>query len=91
MGVFQYCAGDYEPATETLRSVIPLHPGHPNRWLTAALGQLGRKVEAENELSRAVGASPALFHLITAQRPPWYRLQDYDHMLDGLRKAGWQG
>jgi hypothetical protein len=27
----------------------------------------------------------------TAQRVPWQRLEDYQHMLEGLRKAGWQG
>jgi adenylate cyclase len=24
-------------------------------------------------------------------RVPWMRPEDYDHMLEGLRKAGWQG
>jgi hypothetical protein len=30
------------------------------------------------------------FKRYTRQRPPWYRPEDYEHMLDGLRKAGWQ-
>jgi adenylate cyclase len=25
------------------------------------------------------------------QRAPWYRVEDYEHMLEGLRKAGWEG
>jgi hypothetical protein len=24
-------------------------------------------------------------------RVPWHRAEDYEHMLDGLRKAGWEG
>jgi len=24
-------------------------------------------------------------------RVPWMRLEDHAHMLEGLRKAGWQG
>jgi hypothetical protein len=25
------------------------------------------------------------------ERVPWHRAEDYEHMLDGLRKAVWQG
>jgi adenylate cyclase len=25
------------------------------------------------------------------QRVAWHRPEDYEHMLDGLRKAGWNG
>jgi hypothetical protein len=24
-------------------------------------------------------------------RVPWHRVEDYEHMLDGRRKAGWRG
>jgi hypothetical protein len=29
--------------------------------------------------------------LYVRQRVPWRRLEDHAHMLDGLRKAGWEG
>jgi adenylate cyclase len=35
--------------------------------------------------------APAAFDLYVRRPAPWHRPQDYDHMLDGLRKAGWQG
>ena len=35
--------------------------------------------------------APDVFHRFVDQRVPWMRQVDYDHMLDGLRKAGWQG
>jgi hypothetical protein len=35
--------------------------------------------------------SQASFDFFVRQRPPWFRPEDHDHMLDGLRKAGWQG
>jgi adenylate cyclase len=25
------------------------------------------------------------------QRAPWIRPEDYEHLLEGLRKAGWEG
>ncbi len=89
MGIFQYCARDYEAAADTMRQVIRLRLGHPKRWLAAALGQLGRKTEAKEELSRAIAVSPPVFHLFTSSRPPWVRPEDHAHMLEGLRNAGW--
>jgi adenylate cyclase len=31
------------------------------------------------------------FDMYVRERVPWHRSEDYEHMLDGLRKAGWQG
>jgi len=28
---------------------------------------------------------------VVRQRPPWMRPDDYTLLMDGLRKAGWQG
>jgi len=30
------------------------------------------------------------FDMYVRQRVPWHRAEDYEHMLDGLRKAGWR-
>jgi adenylate cyclase len=59
--------------------------------MAAALGQLGRCDEAREALKQAMDVSPASFDLHMRGRPIWYRPKDYEHMLDGLRKAGWQG
>lgn len=74
---------------EAIRS----YPGYPNpyRWLTAALGQLGRLPEARDALEGAVAIAPATFDMLVRNRVPWVRPQDHAHMLEGLRKAGWEG
>jgi adenylate cyclase len=59
--------------------------------LAATLGQLGHLEEAHAALQRAMSISPAVFELYVSARPLWLRPEDYEHMLEGLRKAGWQG
>jgi hypothetical protein len=36
-------------------------------------------------------AEAAAFGSHVHQRPPWLRPEDYEHWLDGLRRAGWLG
>ena len=80
-------------AADSLRRTLADNPTDPQalRWFAAALGQLGRTDEARAALSEALAKAPDAFERYTRQRPPWYRPEDYEHMLDGLRKAGWQG
>jgi adenylate cyclase len=54
------------------------------------LGQLGREQEARNTLQKAVAISPVAFDHYTSQRPNVHP-EHHEHMLEGLRKAGWQG
>jgi adenylate cyclase len=88
-----YLDRDYTRAVTEAHSVIERYPDYSviYRWLAAALGQLGRKEEATEILTRAIEASPSSFELHTSSRPAWFRHDDREHMLDGLRKAGWQG
>ena len=88
-----YFMRDYEAAVEAARRVLRFYPDHPlvYRWLAAALGQLGRTEEARQALERAMSLSPAAFDFYVRRRVPWHREEDHRHMLDGLRKAGWQG
>jgi adenylate cyclase len=58
--------------------------------LAASLGQLGRKEEARRALEIAMTLAPESFRRNTEARPRWLRPEDYEHLLDGLRKAGWQ-
>ncbi len=73
--------------------MIADNPTYPltYRSLAAAFGQLGRKDEACNALKRAIERGPETFSRNTQQRPPWFRPDDFEHMIEGLRKAGWQG
>jgi adenylate cyclase len=59
--------------------------------LAISLAQLGRVAEACEALKQAVALAPEGFTAFVHSRPPWYRPETYDHVLDGLRKAGWQG
>jgi adenylate cyclase len=74
-----------------MRTLIPVRPGFANRWLAAALGQLGRTTEAKEALVKSIAVSPAAFEMIVHKRPPWMRPQDHAHMVEGLRKGGWEG
>jgi adenylate cyclase len=93
IGMAYYFERDYSKAAESLRRTLADYPTDPQglRWFAAALGQLGQTDEALTALSTAVAKAPDAFERYTRQRPPWYRPDDYEHMLDGLRKAGWQG
>jgi adenylate cyclase len=82
----------YEAAVEAAKRAIRSYPDYPNfyRWLAAALGQLGRIEEAKVALEKAIAVAPGAFNMYVHGRPPWIRPEDHAHMLEGLRKAGWQ-
>ena len=84
---------DYRSAVESLRLTLADYPSDPQglRWFVCALGHLGRAGEARAALIDALAREPDAFERYARQRPPWYRPENYEHMLDGLRKAGWQG
>jgi adenylate cyclase len=87
-----YLSGEYEAAVEAARRGIRSYPDHSNqyRWLAAALGQTGRIEEAKEALAKAIAIAPAAFDMFVRRRVPWHRPEDHAHMLEGLRKAGWQ-
>jgi adenylate cyclase len=88
-----YFSREYEAAIEAAKHIIRSFPEFPlpYRWLAAALGQLGRIEEANRALEKAVEIAPAVFDMYVRECPPWMRAEDHAHMLDGLRKAGWEG
>jgi len=88
-----YFEHDYERCVDVLRRLLSVHTDIPwiDRWLAAALGQLGRTDEARAALERTIAESPREIDVYVRNRVPWFRPEDHEHMLDGLRKAGWQG
>jgi adenylate cyclase len=89
-----YFERDYRGAEAMARRAIRAYPQNPRpyTWLAATLGQLGRADEAQIALNAAIVAPLSYFEFVTRSRPPWYfRPEDYEHLLDGLQKAGWQG
>ena len=93
VAISYYFERDYAGAIEAARRAIVRFPENPlpYRWLAAALGQIGQSEEAQDALHRAMSISPRAFENYVQDRVPWHRPQDYEHMLEGLRKAGWQG
>jgi adenylate cyclase len=87
-----YFSEEYVAAVEVAKRAIRSYPDFPlaYRWLAAALGQLGRADEARDALDRAIAISPSSFEMYVRRRVPWMRPEDYAHMLEGLRKAGWR-
>jgi adenylate cyclase len=91
--VSHYYERAYDKAVETALDTVARYPKlHLTyRWLAAALGQLARTEEAQTALRMAITLSPQSFKFRVHNRPPWQtRPEDHDHMLDGLRKGGWQ-
>ena len=93
VAIAQYYSGNYDAAVETARRTIRSYPDYPltYRWLAAALGQLGRTEEAREALEKAIAVAPASFDIYVRNRVPWMRPEDHAHMIEGLRKAGWEG
>src|SRR5262249_19148485 len=89
----QYLDEEYEGCIRTTRQLLHDFPEFPvgHRWLAAALGQLGRIAEAQQVISSFVSKFPLAVDALIRSRPPMISVSDYDHLLDGLRKAGWKG
>jgi adenylate cyclase len=88
-----YFSREYVAAVEAARRAIRSYPDFPlpYRWLAAALGQLGWIEEAKETLEKAIEIVPGSFDMYVRGRVPWMRPEDHAHMLEGLRKAGWEG
>ena len=93
MAMGLYFSREYEAAVEAARRAIRSYPDypHPYRWLAAALGQRGQIQEAKQALESAIAIAPASFDMYVRNRVPWMRPEDYAHMVEGLRNAGWTG
>ena len=90
--VSYYFERDYVRAAEAGLRLVSNYPDPPQpyRFLAASLGQLGRTDEARDALTKAVANHDAFWGYVSSC-PGWYRFEDYQHVLDGLRKAGWEG
>lgn len=88
-----YFAREYEGVVDAAKRLIRSYPDFPMiyRWPAAALGQLGRAAEAKEWLEKAISYAPAAFKMYVHNRLPWFRPEDHTHLIEGLRKAGWEG
>ena len=87
-----YLSREYGSAVEAAKRVVRAYPDFPHiyPWLVAALGQSGWIEEARRALQEAIAIASASFDLLIRRRPPWYRSEDLDHLIEGLHKAGWR-
>ena len=92
MTIGAYLSGDYTAAVAIAQRAVQSYPDYPlsYRWLAAALGQLDRGEKAKQALDEAIAIGPASFDLYVRHRVPFIRPKDHAHMLEGLRKAGWE-
>jgi adenylate cyclase len=87
-----YLSREYQAAVEAAKRGINSCPDFPltYQWLAAALGQLGRIEEGKQALAKAIAAAPESFDIDVRGRvsrmPPDY----HAHMIEGLRRSGWQ-
>jgi adenylate cyclase len=79
-----YFERDYEKSHQ-----IGIHPDNSQAYHSAAraLAQLGRTTEARATLTKAAVMGPDAFN--PHRRHPFHRPEDHEHLLEGLRKAGW--
>jgi adenylate cyclase len=88
-----YYMREYDVATATARDALRHYTEHPQllRVLAASLAQSGHLDEASEILNRAVSLYPKAFDMFVRKRAPSTPPTAYEHMLEGLRKAGWEG
>jgi adenylate cyclase len=88
-----YFSGEYEATVEAAKRAVRANPDFSlaYRWLAASLGKLDRTGEAKEALEKAIAIAPATIDMYVRSRVPWHRPEDHAHMLEGLRKAGWDG
>jgi len=93
IAIAHYFLREYDAAVAAAKEAIRSFPEQPwsHRWLAAALGQAGRLEEAMQALQKAIAIAPKSFDMSVRQRPASWQAEDHEHMLEGLRKAGWQG
>ena len=59
------------------------------RWMAASLGQLGRIAEGSRFVDMLRQRNPSSIAAYVKRRPLYFRPPDYEHLMDGLAKAGW--
>ena len=88
-----YYERNYQAALGMARRTLIDYPAlaASRRFFVAALGQLGLQEEAAAALRNWMTVTPRSFDTFARNRPPFVRPEDHEHLLEGLRKAGWQG
>jgi adenylate cyclase len=89
-----YLARNYEKAAEVASFAVQRGPNYSPGWrcLANALGQLGRTAEAREALEQFLVRMPGFTSEQVARSSVRFRDEAvFQHWLEGLRKAGWEG
>lgn len=89
-----YLAHNYENAVEVAKLTVLRDPCFPSGWrcLANALGQTGIIEEANEALEQCMALLPGFTTEQAARASVGFRDEAvFQHWLEGLRKAGWQG
>ena len=87
----QYTARDYAAAAETAERLIALKPDYLyGHWhLAGSCGQLGQTGRARSAVGEVLRLNPKFDRAFVEAVAP-YEQADLEHLIDGLRKAGWE-
>jgi adenylate cyclase len=93
LGFAHYMARDYRKAVELMTRAGQEAPHNPagQRNHACALAQLGRIEEAQTALTRFLDLSPGFSAQAARHAMPFRKDSDFEHFIEGLRKAGWTG
>ncbi|MEP1199075.1 adenylate/guanylate cyclase domain-containing protein [Tateyamaria sp.] len=90
LGISLYLTNQYEAALSVLEDGLARFPHYDGlyQWSAATCAQLGRIEEARLHAQEYMSLKPGVTLKKLAERLPYKRTQDLQHMFDGLRKAG---
>ncbi|MDP6816956.1 MAG: adenylate/guanylate cyclase domain-containing protein [Alphaproteobacteria bacterium] len=93
LAMCQYALRDYEAAAGTAEELVALKPDYIfGHWHVAiACAQLGRTERAERAFQEILRIKPNFDQAFIDAVTPFQDRAEYEHEVDGLRKAGWQG
>jgi hypothetical protein len=92
MAMTHYLEGNHATALSAVTQAAGMFPGEPQILiiLAACLGRVGRIAEGQEVLRRIEAMLPADRQLINPMHMPFQFPEDHEHLLAGLRMAGWR-
>jgi TolB-like protein/Tfp pilus assembly protein PilF len=87
-----YLEQDYGRAVEVAERTVQEYPTvhFAYRWLAASLGQLGQVTEGRTVIDTLKRTCAPSIDMDLKKLPATYRQEDYERLVEGLAKAGWE-
>jgi hypothetical protein len=92
MAITHYLEGNYSAALCVVRRAVGMFPGEPQILivLAACLGRVARISEGQEVLRLIEAMLPGARRLTNPFHMPFQFPEDHEHLLAGLRMAGWR-